>query len=302
MRPASDLDRLFPKFGRGVSHVPGADIPYVIGGEGPPLLLLHGFPQTMAIWHKVAAHLARRFTVVASDLRGYGAASKPVGLPDHSNYSKRAMAGDQVALMRELGFERFGLVGHDRGGRVGHRLAADFPNAVSKLMVLDISPTLAMYEQTNQAFATAYWHWFFLIQPAPLPEDMISADAESFLKRFMGNRSAGLAPFSVDAWNDYVLAAKDRASVHAMCEDYRAAASIDLEHDRADREASLKLNCPLRVLWGNHGVVERCFRPLDDWAHVATAVTGRTIECGHYVPEEAPEELIYEIERFFLNG
>jgi haloacetate dehalogenase len=292
-------DRSFPGFTAARARVNDVEIPYAMAGRGAPVLLLHGFPQTKAIWHKIAPTLAERFTVVAADLRGYGDASKPVGSANHSSYSKREMARDQVELMRSLGFTRFGLVGHDRGGRVGHRLAADHPDAVAKLMVLDISPTLAMYEQTNQAFATAYWHWFFLIQPSPLPEDMISADVESFLKRFMGNRSAGLAPFTEDAWAEYVRAAKDPACIHAMCEDYRAAASIDLEHDRADREAGHKVSCPLRVLWGKQGVVERCFRPLDDWARVARDVTGRALECGHYIPEEAPEALIQEIEEFF---
>lgn len=287
---------MFPGFGRSVVTVGDVEIPYVRAGDGPPLLLLHGFPQTRAIWHKVAPRLTRRFTVIASDLRGYGDASKTA-----RDYSKRAMAGDQVELMRSLGFKRFGVVGHDRGARVGRRLAMDHPASVAKLMTLDISPTLAMYEQTTQAFATAYWHWFFLIQPAPLPETMIGADPEFFLRQFMGGRVAGLTPFSPDAWSEYVRAARDPACLHAMCEDYRAAAGIDLEHDRADRDAGRKLECPVRVLWGKRGVIERCFHPLDDWARVANTVSGRALDCGHYIPEEAPEALITEIEGFFLH-
>jgi haloacetate dehalogenase len=290
---------LFPAFRARTASVNGVEIAYLIAGSGPPILLLHGFPQTKAIWHKIAPVLTARFTVVASDLRGYGDSSKPAGLADHSNYSKREMAHDQVGLMRSLGFPHFGLVGHDRGGRVGHRMAMDHPDVVSKLMVLDISPTLAMYEQTSQAFATTYWHWFFLIQPAPLPETMISADSASFLKRFMGNRSAGLAPFTDAAWSEYVRAASDPACIHAMCEDYRAAVGIDLEHDRTDRDASRKISSPLRVIWGKQGVVEQCFRPLEDWARAAADVSGRALECGHYIPEEAPEALISEIEEFF---
>jgi haloacetate dehalogenase len=170
-------------------------ISYQMGGSGPPLLLLHGFPQTKMIWHRVAPALAKHFTVIASDLRGYGASSKPPGLTDHSNYSKRAMANDQAQLMNALGFSHYGVLGHDRGGRVAHRLALDYGKQVNKLMVLDISPTLAMYEQTTMQFASSYWHWFFLIQKAPIPETMIGANTEFFMKQFMGGRHAGLSIF-----------------------------------------------------------------------------------------------------------
>ena len=292
------IQRLFPGFLSGTAHVNGVEIPYVRAGKGPPLLLSHGHPQTRAIWHKVAGTLAQRFTVVASDLRGYGDAGKPEGSPDHSTYSKREMARDQWELMRTLGFDSFAVVGHDRGGRMAHRLAIDYPAAVSKLMLLDISPTLTMYEQTSMAFATAYWHWFFLIQPAPLPETLIGANPEFYLRAYMGRRSAGLSPFTEDAWAEYARAMSDPACVHAMCEDYRAAATIDLEHDRADREAGRKVQCPVRVLWGKRGVIERCFDPLNDWRRVAADVSGRALDCGHYVPEEAPAALIEEIENF----
>lgn len=293
------IERLFPGFSADTVAVNGVEIPYLMAGSGPPLLLLHGFPQSKAIWHRVAPALTRRFTVVISDLRGYGDASKPAGLPDHANYSKREMARDQLELMRSLGYGAFLVVGHDRGGRVAHRLAADHPDAVTKLMTLDICPTLAMYEQTNMAFATAYWHWFFLIQPSPLPERLIDADPVFFLTQFLGNRSAGLGPFAPEAWQEYLRQMSDAAGVHAMCEDYRAAATIDLVHDRTDRDAGHKLSCPVRVLWGKHGVVARCFQPLEEWRKVADSVSGQAIACGHYIPEEAPEALIAEIEGFF---
>jgi haloacetate dehalogenase len=293
------MQRLFPGFSSDSVQVNGVEIPYVTGGSGPPLLLSHGHPQTRAIWHKVAARLAERFTVVASDLRGYGDAGKPPGLPDHSNYSKRAMALDQLDLMQRLGFATFSVVGHDRGARMAHRLAVDHPAAVERLMLLDIAPTLAMYEGTNMAFAAAYWHWFFLIQPAPLPETLIGANPEFYLREFMGKRSAGLRPFAAEAWQEYVRAMNDPACVHAMCEDYRAAAGIDLVHDRADRDAGRKLKLPLRILWGRHGVIERCFDPLNNWRSVADDVSGRALDCGHYIPEEAPGPLLEEIESFF---
>ena len=292
------LRELFTGFESSSRVIDGVEIPFVTAGSGPPLLLLHGFPQTRAIWHRVAPRLAERFTVVASDLRGYGDASKPATEPDHASYSKRAMAADQVGLMRALGHERFSLVGHDRGGRVAHRLAIDHPAVLRKLVVLDICPTLAMYEQTDMEFATAYFHWFLLIQPAPLPEKLIGADPEFYLGRHMGGRSAGLAPFAPPAWQEYVRAASNPEAVRAMCEDYRAAATIDLEHDRADREAGRRIECPLLALWGRNGVIERCFDALGEWRKVAADVRGHALECGHYVPEEAPEALVAELEEF----
>lgn len=293
------VERLFPGFASGVCDTGPVPIPYVTAGSGPPLLLLHGHPQTKAIWHRIAPALARRYTVVASDLRGYGDAGKPTGLADHSNYAKRAMAADQLGLMRALGHPRFGVVAHDRGARVAHRLAADHPQAVERMLLLDVCPTLAMYEQTSMAFATAYWHWFYLIQPAPLPEQMIGADPAFYLTRLMGNRSAGLAPFSPDALSEYLRAIDDPACVHGICEDYRASAGIDLAHDRADRDAGRMLACPLRVLWGRDGVIGKCFAPLDEWRRVAREVGGRAIDCGHYLPEEAPDTVRAEIETFF---
>ena len=276
-------------------------ISYQMGGSGPPLLLLHGFPQTKMIWHRVAPALAKHFTVIASDLRGYGASSKPQGLADHSTYSKRAMASDQAQLMNALGFSHYGVLGHDRGGRVAHRLALDYGKQVNKLMVLDISPTLAMYEQTSMQFASSYWHWFFLIQKAPIPETMIGANTEFFMKQFMGGRHAGLSIFAPECWQEYVLAMSDPACLHAMCEDYRAAASIDLEHDRQSIAQKQLLEMPVRVLWGEFGQVNACFKPLEDWQKLGTDVSGQTLQSGHYIPEEIPEGLIAETLSFFRD-
>jgi len=292
----------FPGFEQkkiSISSADGAiDIAYQIGGSGPPVLLLHGFPQTKAIWHQVAPALAQDYTVIAADLRGYGQSSKPHGKDDHSTYSKRSMAADQHALMKSLGFNQFFLLGHDRGGRVSHRLASDFPDSVSRLMVLDISPTLTMYENTTMEFARGYWHWFFLIQPNPVPETMIGANPEFWLKNHMG-RHAGTGIFSADRWAEYLAGASNSESMHAMCEDYRAAATIDLEHDRADRQLEKKLEMPLRVLWGEHGLVNKCFDPIEDWKRVANQVSGKSVPCGHYIPEELPDQLIEESRAFF---
>ncbi|HUP96805.1 MAG TPA: alpha/beta hydrolase [Usitatibacter sp.] len=291
---------LLPGFDERVHCLDGIDIHAAVGPRraGPALLLLHGYPQTHAIWHKVALRLAERFNVVASDLRGYGDSGKPASTPDHAPYSKRVMAADQVALMRSLGHEKFFVAGHDRGGRVGHRMAVDHAGRVARLAVLDIAPTLAMYEQTNEAFARAYWHWFFLILPAPIPERMIGNDLEGVLPAKMGSGSAGLSPFAPEAWAEYVRCFTP-GMVHASCEDYRAAASIDLEHDRSDREAGRKVRCPLLALWGARGVVEKCFKPLDEWRRVADDVRGRALPAGHYLPEEVPELVAGELEKFF---
>ena len=270
-----------------------------LGARLPPLLLLHGYPQSHLIWHKVAKTLAEHYTVVAPDLRGYGDSSKPVGRSDHSNYSKREMALDQLELMRSLGFESFFVCGHDRGGRVAHRMAVDHPAAVRKLMVLDISPTLAMYEQTSMAFAVGYWWWFFLVQPAPFPEDMIAASPAAYLARKIAYGRAGRSPFTDETYAAYLRYISDPATVHGMCEDYRAAATIDLQHDREDRASGRNVTCPVRVLWGQHGIVNQCFRPLDDWAAVATTVSGAALAAGHYIPEEAPEALQDELLTFF---
>jgi haloacetate dehalogenase len=296
--PAPDL---FPGFRHVTVPVDGADIHAVVGPEErgrPAILFLHGYPQTCAMWHRVAPHFAKRFNVVAADLRGYGDSGKPASTADHATYSKRAMAADQVCVMRTLGHERFHLVGHDRGARVSHRLAADHPQAVTRIAVLDIAPTLAMYEQTTEAFARAYWHWFFLIRTAPVPERMIEADAKLYLRAKMGEGSAGMKPFSPEAWSEYERCWTPGA-IHASCEDYRAAAAIDLEHDRADRDSGRKVEAPLLALWGRHGIIERCFSPLDEWRRVAADVRGKGLESGHYLAEEVPQAVIAELEEFF---
>ncbi len=290
---------MFEGFERKVFDVgDGVRIHGVIGGSGPPLLLLHGYPQTHAIWHKIAPKLAQRYTVVATDLRGYGDSSKPESLPDHGNYSKRVMGRDQLEVMRQLGFERFLLCGHDRGARVSHRLAMDHPDAVEKIVVLDIAPTLAMYQQTTMQFAQAYYHWFFLIQPAPFPERLIGVDPAYYLEKKMGSGSAKLAPFTPEAFESYSRAFTPE-TIRATCEDYRAAASIDLEHDRTDQAANKKLEMPLLVLWGKHGVIERCFDPLSDWKAVAGNVRGMHLPGGHYLAEELPDLVLQHLETFF---
>jgi haloacetate dehalogenase len=278
----------------------GLDLHLVRGGRGPALLLLHGHPQTHVVWHKVAGELARHFAVVAPDLRGYGDSAKPRGLPDHSNYSKRVMAQDLVELMAALGHPSFRILAHDRGARVAHRLAVDHPDRVARLVTLDIAPTLAMYERTNLAFAKAYFHWFFLIQPAPLPETLIGADPELYLRRTMGGRSAGLAPFTPEALAEYLRCIRDPATIHGICEDYRASAGIDLDQDREDLAQGRKVGCPLLALWGARGVVGQVVEPLAEWRRVAADVRGKALDCGHYIPEEAPEALLAEALPFLL--
>ena len=287
---------LFPGFRPHRAAVgDGLHIHALVGGEGPPLLLLHGHPQTHAIWHKAAPQLAERFTLVLADLRGYGGSSKPAGDADHANYSKRTMARDMLRLMQSLGHARFDVLAHDRGARVAHRLAVDHAEAVRRLVLLDIAPTLAMYEQTSEAFARAYWHWFFLIQPAPLPERLIEADPGAYLRDVVGRRSAGLAPFDPRALAAYEAGLRQPGAAHGLCEDYRASAGIDLEHDRADRAAGRQLTVPLLALWGEEGVVHRCFDPLAEWQRVAADVRGLALPCGHYIAEEAPQALLDEV-------
>jgi haloacetate dehalogenase len=293
---------LFPGFDdRRVQVGDGVEIAAHVGGSGPPLLLLHGHPQTRAIWHKVALRLALEFTLVVADLRGYGDSSKPEGAADHANYSKRTMARDQVALMSALGFARFDVLAHDRGARVAHRLAVDHPDTVGRLVLLDIAPTLAMYEQTTQAFATAYWHWFLLIQPRPLPERLIEADPAAYVREVIGRRDAGLAPFTAPALAEYERCMALAGAAHGVCEDYRAAAGIDLEHDRADRAAGRRMATPTLVLWGADGVVHKCFEPLEEWQRVASDVRGASVPCGHYIAEEWPDGLL-ERALPFLRG
>ena len=260
----------------------------------PPLLLLHGHPQTHVIWHKVEPTLSQHFSIVAADLRGYGDSDKPASdaSVNHAPYSKREMAKDMVQLMHSLGFARFKVLAHDRGARVTHRMLVDHAASVERATLLDIAPTLAMYEQTTMDFAKAYWHWFFLIQREPFPETLIAANPEFFIEKSMGNRHAGLAAFAPEAMAEYRRCIHLPGIAHAICEDYRAAATIDLEHDRADREAGVKVMQPLQVLWGENGIVGKCFDPLAEWRRVAVNVCGGAAPCGHYIPEEAPEALL----------
>ena len=283
---------LFPGFVRKKVCTSDATINLVAGGEGPPVLLLHGYPQTHAIWHKVAPSLARDYTVVCADLRGYGDSSKPRGVPGHANYSKRAMALDMVEAMEALGFVKFHVVGHDRGGRVAHRMARDHGRRVQTLTVLDISPTLKMYESTNMQFAKAYYHWFFLIQEAPLPEQMLRNMGPGYILMRLGRGKTGLKVFDRRALAEYARC----FDPHSTCEDYRAAATIDLVHDRKDLHK--KLTMPVLALWGRQGVVEALFDCLADWREVARDVRGGALPCGHFIPEEKPKELLAELRRF----
>ncbi len=290
---------LFPGFQQKKIKTSGASINLVAGGDGPPVLMLHGYPETHAMWHKVAPRLARRYAVVCPDLRGYGDSSKPKGLPDHSNYSKRAMALDMAEVMTRLGHERFHLVGHDRGARVAHRLARDHGKRVLSLTVMDISPTLKMYRSTDMAFARAYYHWFFLIQPAPLPETMLRAVGPKYVLGRIGRGKSGLRPFSRAVQREYARCFRDPRTIHATCEDYRAAAGIDLVHDKADLKR--KLAMPVLALWGKLGVVEAQFDCLADWREVARDVRGRALDCGHFLPEEKPAAVLRELERFLAQ-
>ena len=272
-----------------------------MGGSGSPLLLLHGHPQTHAMWHLIAPVLAEHFTVVMMDLRGYGDSARPASDAQHATYSKRAMALDAVAVMQHYGYERFGVLAHDRGARVAHRLALDHPAAIDRMMLLDIAPTLAMYQKTTQAFATAYWHWFFLIQPPPLPEALIESDPVRYVRNVIGKRHAGLAAFAPEALDEYERCIQIADTAHAICEDYRASNTIDLAHDRANIAAGKKFTQPLRVLWGEHGAVGQCFDVLKLWREQATHVSGISLPCGHYIAEEAPELLISQALKFFNN-
>ena len=268
-------------------------------GSGPAVLLLHGYPQTSACWHAVAPLLvASGFTVVVPDLRGYGASDKPASTTDHATYSKREMAADQVEVMQQLGHDRFLLAGHDRGARVAHRMTLDHPAAVSAVAVLDIAPTATMYARTDRAFATGYYHWFFLIQPAPLPETLIAADPDFYLKsKLAAWGKSGMAPYHPDALAEYLQAFRDPACIAATCEDYRASAGIDLDHDAAD--ANKKVQAPLLALWGGKGLVGRLYDVPAVWREKAVDVSGQALPVGHFLPEEAPEETADHLIRFF---
>ena len=295
---------MFPGFKDfAIAATPEITIHGVQGGNGPPLLLVHGFPQTHHIWHKVAPELAKSFTVVAVDLRGYGKSSKPpsTASDSHKAYTKSTMGSDLLAVMKSLGYPKFNILSHDRGARIAHKLSVDHPEAVEKLMMLDIAPTLAMFEKTDQLFATAYWHWFWLIQPAPFPEKLLMSDPELFKGKFFGGGYAGTGSYiDEQALGEYMAMFKEEACVHAMCEDYRAAATIDLVEARKDREEGRKIKCPVRVLWGNKGVIEKSFDCLAEWRSVSDAeVTGESVPAGHYIAEEIPEVVLKHVREFF---
>jgi haloacetate dehalogenase len=291
---------VFEGFEKERIETPGAEIELVRGGDGPPVLLMHGYPQTHAMWHLVAPRLAEDFTVVAVDLRGYGDSSKPFGDEDHSTYSKRAMAADQVAAMATLGFDSFAVVGHDRGARVGHRMALDHPDRIARLAVLDIVPTRHIFRTVGKDLATDYYHWFFLIQPYDLPETLIGADPRYYLRKKLGGWGTSLHSFAPEALAECERCF-DAATIHASCEDYRAAASIDLVHDEADCEVGRKVECPLLALWGGRGVMERTYDVEAVWREYALDVRGRPIDAGHFLAEERPDETVQEL-RDFLGG
>jgi len=291
---------LFEGFEQGRVVTSGAEINLVRGGEGPPVLLLHGYPQTHAMWHLVAPRLAEEFTVVATDLRGYGDSSKPFGDEDHSTYSKRTMAGDHASVMDSFGFDSFAVVGHDRGGRVGHRMALDYPERVTRLAVLDIVPTRHVFETVGKDLATAYYHWFFFIQPYDLPETLIGADPGYYLRKKLGGWGTSLETFAPDALAEYERCF-DTATIHASCEDYRAAASIDLLHDEADRDEARKVACPLLALWGGRGAMEKTYDVEAVWHDYANDVRGKPLDAGHFLAEERFEETAQEL-RNFLKG
>ena len=290
---------MFGGFDRKTTVVDNTAIHFRIGGSGPPLLLLHGHPQTHAIWHVVAPILAKDFTVIAADLRGYGDSDKPPASPDHRNYRKSVMAADQVGLMKQLGFERFSLLAHDRGARVGYRLALDSPERLDRMVLLDILPTLSMYEQTHEAFARAYWHWFFLIRPAPMPERIIEQDPRAFLEATIGARSDGLNSFHPSAVSEYERCLSLPGAATGICEDYRASAGPDLQQEKADRMANRKITVPTMVLWGEDGTIGQCFDVMKEWRKWATSIQGHALPCGHYIPEEQPDMLIDKAMGFF---
>lgn len=294
------MAEFFPGFTQRRIETAGASINLVTGGSGPPLLLLHGYPQTHLMWRKLAPRFAAEFTVVAPDLRGYGDTSKPPAGPDHINYSKRALAQDQVEVMTALGFERFCVAGHDRGARVAHRLARDHPQRVGRLALLDIVPTLYRFETIDQKAATSSYHWFFLIQPGGLPERLIGAEPEFFLRHSLGSWARDPAAFEPEVFAEYLRCFRNPETIRATCDEYRAGASIDLVHDRADR--GRKLAMPLLVLWGERSSQGSGYDVLAVWRDHAKNAVGQAIASGHFLPEEAPDDTYQALRRFFTDA
>ena len=282
---------MFENFTRAKAQIGEVSINYMIGGSGPPVLLLHGYPQCLAMWAKVAPELAKRFTLVCADLRGYGDSSKPKCLPDRSNYAFRAMAADQAALMKSLGFARYHLVGHDRGARTAHRLALDHPDAVRTLTVMDIAPTHKVFMSADRHLAMAYFHWFFLAQPEPFPEKLIEANPDFFFETLLGGWGmAGIGHYDLAQLAEYRRCWRDPGMIHGSCSDYRAAATIDIEHDAAD--LATKVACPTLVLWGAQGVVARLYDVMAVWRERCDDVRGQAMPGGHFFPELAAAETV----------
>lgn len=287
---------LFPSFERRRIALYEVEINLVIGGSGPPLLLLHGYPQTHAIWHRIAPVLAERFTVVAPDLRGYGDSGRPSSGEGHGPYSKRTMAQDMVSVMEALGFARFRLAGHDRGGRVAYRLALDHPERVERVALLDIIPTWEQFTRADKNAALGIFHWYFLAQPSPFPEQMIGRDPDHFLRHLLDSWSGTPGCFAPEALQEYLRCFRDPEVIRASCEDYRAGATVDFDIDAEDRSHGRRIGCPVLVLWGARG---RRRNVLEIWESWADDLRGRALECGHFLPEEAPEETARELLDFF---
>ena len=296
-RATAQPTAFFPGFETRKIQTSGATIHVLRGGSGPPLLLLHGYPQTHVEWHKIGRQLAERFTIVLTDLRGYGDSSKPAEGERHANYSKRAMALDQIEVMRALGYDRFAVAGHDRGARVAWRLAVEHPDRVTRAAVLDVVPL--PYSMMTREFATQYFHWFFLIQPAPFPETLIGNNAEFYLRSRFLRPTVGTGAITPEAFAEYLRCFKDPATIHATCEDYRAGATIDLEHSGED--GTRRVTCPLLVLWGERGTVGRLYDVMKIWREHAVNVTGKALPAGHFLPEEVPDETLSAL-LSFLRG